>query len=100
MWDVNTSALHAPDSQRQSLAAAEDSTASNILAAEAKWSHLIDDPALLEELKDYFCYAQVVSQQQGAAGAYDIKGEAHCRTPCNTSLQRCRSGMLAACQVS
>lgn len=75
MWDVNTSALDALDSQLQSSVAAEDSAASSIAAAEAKWSHLIGNPALLEELKDYFCYAQVLSQQQDSVGAYDITGQ-------------------------
>lgn len=73
VWDVNTAALDTLDLQRQSMMAAEDSRASSIAAAEAKWSHLIGDHVLLEELKDYFCYAQIMSRQQNS-GAYDISG--------------------------
>eukprot|EP00878_Enallax_costatus_P035232 GHUV01039243.1.p1 GENE.GHUV01039243.1~~GHUV01039243.1.p1 ORF type:complete len:262 (+),score=103.59 GHUV01039243.1:338-1123(+) len=74
VWDVNTAALDTMDHQRQSMMAAEDSRASSIAAAEAKWSHLIGDPVLLEELKDYFCYAQVMSRQQDSE-AYNISGK-------------------------
>lgn len=75
VWDVNTAALDTPDTmQQQSLMGLEDSQTSSIAAAEARWSRLIGEPALLEELKDFFCYAQVKSQQQDTSGALDITG--------------------------
>jgi hypothetical protein len=71
IWDVNTAALGPQPSRQASFGS------SSAAAAASKWAHLVGDPALLEELRDYFCYAQLLAQPQDTAGAYDITG-VHC----------------------
>ncbi|WIA32991.1 hypothetical protein OEZ86_006150 [Tetradesmus obliquus] len=68
VWDVNTAALGPPPSRQASFGS------SSAAAAASKWAHLVGEPALLEELRDYFCYAQLLAQPQDTAGAYDITG--------------------------
>ncbi|KAF6250825.1 quinon protein alcohol dehydrogenase-like superfamily [Scenedesmus sp. NREL 46B-D3] len=68
VWDVNTAALGPQPSRQASFGS------SSAAAAQSRWSHLLGDPALLEELRDCFCYAQLLAQPQDTAGAYDITG--------------------------
>lgn len=79
VWEVNTSALQQPSSLERGVL--RDSLAGSTAAEESKWVHLVGDPALLEELKDFFCYAQLLTQPQDTAGAYDITGECGLRVP-------------------
>jgi hypothetical protein len=72
VWDVNTAALGPQPSRQASFGS------SSAAAAHSKWAHLVGDPALLEELRDYFCYAQLLAQPQDTAGAYDITGRHGC----------------------
>jgi hypothetical protein len=74
IWDVNTAAL-GPQPSRQA------SFSSSNTAAQSKWAHLVGDSALLEELRDYFCYAQLLAQPQDTAGAYVIIG-VHVQAEC------------------
>eukprot|EP00775_Hariotina_reticulata_P011389 gene11389-11537_t len=62
IWDVNTTALGPIGRPLVKT------------AADSAWSQLIGDKALLEELKDYFCYAQLLSEQQDATGAHQVNG--------------------------
>jgi hypothetical protein len=79
VWDVNTAALGPLPSRQASFGS------SSAAAAQSKWVHLVGDAALLEELRDYFCYAQLLAQPQDTAGAYDITGRHGCR-PSSGSL--------------
>jgi len=65
VWDVNTAAL-GPICQQPV----------ESVAGASAWSQLIGDSALLEELKNYFCYAQLLSdEQQDPTKAHQVTGE-------------------------
>lgn len=67
VWEVNTAALLPPQPGPGTLAASSSS--------KPDWEQLVGDPALYEELRDYFCYAQLTTQQLDTTGGFGIDGE-------------------------
>lgn len=72
VWEVNTAAL-LPQQQAQHGLAVPAVT--NSAANKPDWAQLIGDPDLHEELRDYFCYAQLTTQPLDTAGSFGIDGE-------------------------
>jgi hypothetical protein len=67
VWEVNTSALL---SQQPSTSAA----AAPVSSSRPDWEQLVGDPALYEELRDYFCYAQLTTQPLDTTGGFGLDG--------------------------
>jgi hypothetical protein len=71
VWAVNTAALLPP-----ALAAAPAGlpALSSSSSSRPDWEQLVADPALYEELRDYFCYAQLTTQPLDATDSFAIDG--------------------------
>lgn len=67
---MNTAALLPQPGQSSSLGA----TAANS-SGKTDWAQLVGDPALYEELRDYFCYAQLTTQALDTTSSFGIDGE-------------------------
>ncbi|KAF8067275.1 CFAP251 [Scenedesmus sp. PABB004] len=75
VWDVDTAALVDPGGgDALALELELGGAAGGRGGAEARWAHLVGDAALVEELRDLICYAQVAAQPQDTATPYDITG--------------------------
>ncbi len=68
VWEVNTTALLPPQPQGPGALAVPSSS-------KPDWEQLVGDPALYEELRDYFCYAQLTTQQLDTTGGFGIDGK-------------------------
>jgi hypothetical protein len=67
VWEVNTAALLPPAAPAAPAAAAASSS-------KPDWAQLVGDPALYEELQDYFCYAQLTTQPLDTTGGFTLNG--------------------------
>lgn len=72
VWEVNTSALLPPQP------GPAPALATPSRSSKPDWEQLVGDPALYEELRDYFCYAQLTTQQLDTTGSFGIDGEGQC----------------------
>jgi hypothetical protein len=70
VWAVNTAAL-LPSASAAAPAGLPLPTSSS---SRPDWEQLVGDPALYEELRDYFCYAQLTTQPLAAADSFAIDG--------------------------
>jgi len=61
MWDISTKVLEAQ-------------AAASAALGGARWHRVLDNPPLLEELRDYFTYAQVKAQGEDSMAARDVRG--------------------------
>lgn len=69
VWEVNTGALLPP---QQGPAAQAAVAAPN--SSKPDWEQLVGDAALYEELRDFFCYAQLTTQSLDTTGSFGIDG--------------------------
>jgi hypothetical protein len=70
VWAVNTSALVPQASRQQQMQQPQAAS-----SGKADWGRLIGDRALVEELRDFFCYAQLMTQLLDTTGGFDVTGE-------------------------
>jgi hypothetical protein len=71
VWEVNTGALL----PAQQGTAAQAAAAAPSSSSKPDWEQLVGDAALYEELRDYFCYAQLTTQSLDTTGSFGIDGE-------------------------
>jgi hypothetical protein len=95
VWEVNTSALLLSQ-QPSTPAAAAPVTGSS----RPDWEQLIGDPALYEELRDYFCYAQLTTQPLDTTGGFGLDGACsikplHCNWQSSLALHDIHHLLLA-----
>jgi hypothetical protein len=88
VWEVNTRALlpAQPGPAAQAAAAAPSSSSSG--SSKPDWEQLVGDAALYEELRDYFCYAQLTKQSLDTTGSFGIDGglQVGCKAWCPVML--------------
>lgn len=70
VWAVNTAALLPP----APAAAPAGLPALSSSSSRPDWEQLVADPTLYEELRDYFCYAQLTTQPLDATDSFAISG--------------------------
>jgi hypothetical protein len=71
VWTVNTHALAPPAVRAHTPTAAAAACAGG---GRPDWGRLLGDAALLEALRDLFCYAQLTTQPLDTTGAFDVNG--------------------------
>lgn len=69
VWDVNTEVLLLQHTQSPLGTAVVPS------ADKPNWPQLLGDEALFEELKDYFCYAQLTTRPLDTTEGFDLDGK-------------------------